>query len=161
MRNYYYISEKKYIISQLERNGIHVDDFDISDYCSVCETAEYLANLLDEKGLINFHCSDVVSDYINGRKKPFVFLTFKDMKYYFQSFDAVIWAVSEYRAFGQKVDFITIICDKLTEEITDRQFKKVSRKYFGRIHFHSDELHVLGKISFDENKVYIQPIIIY
>lgn len=82
MRNYYYISEKKYIINQLERNGIQADNLDISDYGSVCETAEYVANLLDGKNLINIHCSDVVSDYINGKKKPFVFLTFKDMKYY-------------------------------------------------------------------------------
>ena len=161
MRNYYYISEKKYIINQLERNGIQAGDLDVSDYGGVCETAEYVANLLDEKGLLNSHCSNVVSDYINSRKKPFVFLTLSDMKYYFLSFDAVVWAVSEYNAFGRKFDFITVISGKFTEEFSYRQINKVSKKYFGRIHFHPDELHVFGKVSFDENKIYIQPIIIY
>lgn len=161
MCNYYYVSEKKYIISQLKKNGLHVDDIDISDYGGVCETAEYVANQLDGKCLLNSHCSDIVSDYINGRKKPFVFLTLRDMKYYFLSFDAVVWAVSKYNAFGRRFDFIIVISDKFTEEFSYRQINKVSKKYFGRTHFHPDELHVLGKVSFDKNKIYIQPIIIY
>ncbi len=29
--NYYYVSSKEYIVSQLERNGLQNTDFDISD----------------------------------------------------------------------------------------------------------------------------------
>ncbi len=161
MRNYYYVSRKEYIINQLERNGIQAGDLDISDYAHVCESAEYIASLLEKNELLYRKCSEIAGDCISGKKKPFVFLTLRDMKYYFLSFDAVVWAVSEYKAFGRRFDFITVISDKFTEEFSYRHINKVSKKYFGRIHFHPDEFHVLGKISFDENKVYIQPIIIY
>lgn len=161
MRNCYYVSEKEYIVNQLERNGIKTDKIDISDYSRVCETAEYVANLLDGKGLLYSSCSEIMGDCIKGNKKPFVFFTLRDVKYYFLSFDAVVQAVSEYMAFGRKFAFITMISGKFTEEFHNGYINRVSKKYFGRIYFRPSEIHVLGKVSFDENRFYIQPIIIY
>lgn len=163
MRNYYYVSDKKYIMNQLERNGIQAGNIDISDYTHVCETAEYIADLLDEKELLHRNCSEISNAEFTGRKKPFVFLTLENMKYYFLSFDAVVQAVSEYRAFERKFAFIVMIADKFTEEISDRWNKEIvqKKKYFGRIPFHRSEIHVLGKITWDGDRAYIQPIIIY
>lgn len=162
-RNYYYVSDKKYIMNQLERNGIKADKIDISDYTHVCETAEYIASLLDKKGLLYRECTEVVNAENSGKKKPFVFLTLKDMQYCFLSFDAVVFAISEYRAFERKFDFVVVIADKLTEEISDSRYKQFvqKKKYFGRIPFHPSEIHVFGKISYDGDKAFIQPIIIY
>ncbi len=163
MRNYYYVSDKKYIMNQLERNGIQAGNIDISDYTHVCGTAEYIAGLLDEKELLHRNCSEILNAEFTGRKKPFVFLTLENMKYYFLSFDAVVFAVSEYRAYERNYEFVVVISDKFTEEISYRRNKEIvqKKKYFGRIHFHHSEIHVLGKISWDGDKVYIQPIIIY
>lgn len=163
MKNYYYVSEKDYIVSQLERNSIYNDDFDISDYDSVCKSAEFIAGMLEEKGLLCRKCSDAVTAHMADKKLPFVFLTLNDMKYYFLSFDAVVEAVSEYRNYNRVFSFITMISGKFTEEYTDRISKNLvqKKKYFGRIHFHPEKFHVLGKLSWDENKAYIQPIIIY
>lgn len=163
MRNYYYVSAKEYIVSQLERNGIHNNDFDISDYDSLCKSAEFIADLLDEKGLLCRKCSDAVTAHMADKKYPFVFLTLNDMKYYFLSFDTVVEAVSEYRNYNRVFPFITMISGKFTEEYIDIISKNLvqKKKYFGRIHFHPEKFHVLGKLSWDGDKAYIQPMIIY
>lgn len=160
---YYYVSEKEYIVSQLEKNGIYNNDFDISNHDAVCESAEFIAGLLDEKGLLCRRCSDAVNAHIAGKKFPFVFLTLDDMRYYFLSFDAVVEAVREYRNYGRIFPFITMISGKFTEEYFDVVTKSfVKRKlYFGRSHFHPEKFHVLGRLSWDGDKAYIQPIIIY
>ncbi|MDE6781245.1 MAG: hypothetical protein K2J40_07290 [Ruminococcus sp.] len=163
MKNYYYVSAKEYIVSQLERNGIHNNDFDISDYDNLCKSAEFIAGLLDEKGLLCRKCSDAVNAHMADRKFPFVFLTLNDVKYYFLSFDAVVEAVSEYRTYNRVFQFITMISGKFTEEYFDRVSQQIiqKKKYFGRVHFHPEKFHVLGKLSWDGDKAYIQPIIIY
>lgn len=162
IRNCYYISEKKYIMNQLERKSIQVDDIDISDYAHVCATAEYIADLLDKNKLLHRSCDEAVNAKIAERKKPFVFLTLDNVKYCFLSFDAVVQAVSEYGTSERKTAFITMISGKFTEEYSDYTKKLIQKKkYFGRTHFHPSEMHVLGKISWDENKAYIQPMIIY
>lgn len=162
-KNYYYVSSKEYIISQLERNGIHNDDFDISDYESVCKSAEFIAGLLEEKGLLCRKRSDAVNAHMADTKIPFVFLTLSNMKYYFLSFDAVVEAVNEYRNYNRVFPFITMISGKFTEEYSDIVSQQLiqKKKYFGRVHFHPENFHVLGKISWDGDKAYIQPIIIY
>lgn len=163
MKNYYYVSEKDYIVSQLERNDIYNDNFDVSDYDSVCKSAEFIAGLLEEKGLLCRKRSDAADAHMAERKFPFVFFTFDDVKYYFLSFDAVVQAVSEYRKYNHVFKFITMISGKFTEEYTDIVSRKLiqKKKYFGRIHFHPEKFHVLGKLSWDKNEAYIQPIIIY
>ncbi len=163
MRNYYYVSEKTYIMNQLERKGVKADDIDISDYAHVCGTAEYIADLLDKSKLLYRNCDEVVNAKIADNKKPFVFLTLENVKYCFLSFDAVVQAVSEYGTAERKFAFITMISGKFTEEYSDYTKKELiqKKKYFGRTHFHKSEIHVLGKASWDENKVYIQPMIIY
>ncbi len=163
MRSYYYISEKTYIMNQLERKGVKADDIDISDYAHVCGTAEYIADLLDKSKLLYRNCDEVVNAKIADNKKPFVFLTLENVKYCFLSFDAVVQAVSEYGTSERKFAFITMISGKFTEEYSDYTKKELiqKKKYFGRTHFHQSEIHVLGKASWDENKVYIQPMIIY
>ena len=163
MRNYYYVSSKEYIVSQLERNGIHNNNFDISDYDGVCKSAEFIADLLDEKGLLCRKCSDAVNAHIADKKFPFVFLTLNDVKYCFLSFDAVVEAVSQYKAYNRVFPFITMISGKFTEEYFDRLSLQLiqKKKYFGRVHFHPEKFHVFGKISWNRDKAYIQPIIIY
>lgn len=160
---YYYVSKKEYIVSQLERNGIHNNDFDVSDYDSVCKSAESIAGLLEEKGLLCRKCSDIINAHMADKKFPFVFLTLNDVKYYFLSFDAVVEAVSEYKAYNRVFHFITMISGKFTEEYFDIATKSLIQKkrYFGRTHFHPEKFHILGKLSWDDDKVYIQPIIIY
>ena len=162
-KNYYYVSSEEYIVSQLERNGIYNNNFNISDYESVCKSAEFIAGLLDEKGLLFRKCSDAVNAHMADKKFPFVFLTLDDVKYYFLSFDAVVEAVSEYKAYDRIFPFITMISGKFTEEYFDIVTKSLIQKkrYFGRTHFHPEKFHVLGKLSWDGDKAYIQPIIIY
>lgn len=160
---YYYVSSKEYIVSQLARNGIQNDDFDISDYDSVCESAEFIAGLLEEKGLLCRRRSDAVNAHIAGKRIPFVFLALSDVKYGFLSFDAVVEAVNEYRNYNRVFPFITMISGKFTEEYSEIPSLNLIQKkiYFGRTHFHPEKFHVLGKISWDGDKAYIQPLIIY
>lgn len=162
-KNYYYVSSKEYIVSQLERNGIQNNDFDISDYDSTCKSAEFIAGLLEEKGLLCRKCSDAVNAHMADKKFPFVFLTLNDVKYCFLSFDAVVQAVSEYKTTDRVFPFITMISGKFTEEYTEIPSLSLiqKKKYFGRVHFHPEKFHVLGKISWDGDKAYVQPIIIY
>lgn len=131
MKNYYYVSPKKYIISQLERNGIHIKNLNISDYENVCESAEIISGLLEKNGLLCRKFSDAVYAHIADKKISFVF------------------------------SFITMISGKFTEELYTWLALVKEKKYFGEIPWCPDKLNVFGKISWDGDKAYIQPIIIY
>lgn len=159
----YYVSPEKYIISQLEKNGIHDTDFNIYNYENVCKSAELIADVLDEKGLLFRSRKDAVKAHLAGKKLPFVFLDLKNVQYGFLSFYAVVEAVSEYNYYDRVFSFITIISGKFTEEYYDEIVQENFRrkKYFGRLLVHPESSHVLGKLSWDGNKAYIQPLIIY
>lgn len=161
MKNYYYVSARKYIISQLERNGIHIKNLNISDYENVCETAKLISGLLEKNGLLCRKFSDAVHAHIVDKKIPFVFLTFNDVKYYFHDSGRFVKAVSEYRFADSVFPFITMISGKFTEELYTWLALVKEKKYFGEIPCRPDKINVLGKISWDGNMAYIQPIIIY
>ena len=160
---YYYVSTKKYIVSQLARNGIHDNYFNISGYKNVCKSAEYIAGLLEEKELLCRKCSDAINAHMTGQKLSFVFLTLRNIKYGLLSSEAIVEAVSEYNYYDRVFSFIAIISGKFIEEYYDEIVQENFRrkKYFGRLLVHPESFHVIGKLSWDGDKAYIQPLIIY
>ncbi|MDE6796582.1 MAG: hypothetical protein K2J36_01015, partial [Ruminococcus sp.] len=86
-----------------------------------------------------------------------------NVQYGFLSFYAVVEVVSEYYAYDRVFPFIIMISGKFTEEyyddIVQENFRR--KKYFGRLLVHPESFHVLGKLSWDGDKAYIQPLIIY
>ena len=166
MKNYY-ISDNEYIVSQLEKNRIY-NDFDISDYDSVCKSADLIANLLEEKGLLCRKRDDAVKALMSHKKVPFVFFTLNNMKYNLLSFDvvtfdSVVEAVNEYRNYGRVFHFIIMISGKFIEEHTNRLSGSIiqRKRCLKNLSFPPEEFHVLGKILWYGNEAYIKPIIVY
>ena len=159
----YYVSPEKYIISQLEKNGIHDTDFNIYNYENVCKSAELIADVLDEKCLLFRSRKETVKAHLAGKKLPFVFLTLRNIKYGLLISEAIVETVSEYNYYDRVFPFITIISEKFTEEYYDEIVQENFRrkKYFRKLLFHPENFHILGKISWDGDKAYIQPLIIY
>ncbi|MCM1507743.1 MAG: hypothetical protein NC177_11510 [Ruminococcus flavefaciens] len=160
-KNYYYVSPKKYIVSQLERNGIHIKRLNISDYENVCKSAKLISGLLEKNGLLCRKLADAVHSHIVDKKFPFVYFTLENVKYYFHYSGRFAKAVCEYRFLDTVFSFIIMISGKFTEELYSWLALVKAKKYFGEISWCPDKINVLGKISWDGDKAYIQPIIIY